>query len=421
MAEALAASDDWVQDEPVVITLLADDAFDPNDSFAAAADVGAVPGVHLGGLTIDSVDTDDWFRFELLDTDDLDISIAFTHATGDLNLYVTDDVATVIGSGISVTDDELVSLTGLAAGTYYAHVTGVGGSENTYDLAVEPGVGSTTNLVYVNDGDTTGDVYTNVVGSDLNTGLTPDSPLATLQEVLDSFILDGSYLVLIDTGAYTGGVTIDVDDEGAAWAGSAWDIGSTINAVSYGFELEDADENTFYDLIFSGSSYGLYIHDDGVDPSTDNVIRDNSFVSNSYGVRINQGEYDQIVDNTFSGTGSYGVYALGGTELVITGNTVTGRTTAIRTDSGTDVDVIDNTLSTGQTGIYVYSGSGTDVVDDYGSDSELDALYDACTAGHGEACDDLFWQSPVGSAYEAYGDTCGGRFEPGTVFCTDEL
>jgi hypothetical protein len=67
------------------------------------------------------------------------------------------------------------------------------------------------------------------------------------------------------------------------------------------------------------------------------------------------------------------------------------------------------------------SDGGSDAVDDYGSDAELDALYDACTAGNGEACDELFWTSPVDSAYEAYGDTCGGRFEPGTVFCGDEL
>ena len=45
----------------------------------------------------------------------------------------------------------------------------------------------------------------------------------------------------------------------------------------------------------------------------------------------------------------------------------------------------------------------------YGDDAELDALYDACTGGDLEACDDLYLFSPIGSDYEAYGNTCGGR------------
>ena len=45
----------------------------------------------------------------------------------------------------------------------------------------------------------------------------------------------------------------------------------------------------------------------------------------------------------------------------------------------------------------------------YGDDPELDALYDACAAGDGDACDDLYYQSPFGSEYEEFGNTCGGR------------
>jgi hypothetical protein len=59
--------------------------------------------------------------------------------------------------------------------------------------------------------------------------------------------------------------------------------------------------------------------------------------------------------------------------------------------------------------------------DGYGDDPELDALWDQCGAGDGDACDELFFSSPVGSAYEDFGDTCGGLFEAGTVFCSDEL
>jgi hypothetical protein len=44
-----------------------------------------------------------------------------------------------------------------------------------------------------------------------------------------------------------------------------------------------------------------------------------------------------------------------------------------------------------------------------GDDADLDALWDQCAAGYGQACDDLFDQSQLGSDYEAFGVTCGFR------------
>jgi len=54
----------------------------------------------------------------------------------------------------------------------------------------------------------------------------------------------------------------------------------------------------------------------------------------------------------------------------------------------------------------------------YGSDPELDALYDECEGGDYQACDDLFLESPSGSEYEDFGDTCGGRNDP-SGYCVD--
>ena len=45
----------------------------------------------------------------------------------------------------------------------------------------------------------------------------------------------------------------------------------------------------------------------------------------------------------------------------------------------------------------------------YGDDAELDVLYEACRDGDGAACDELFFDSPFGSEYEDFGNTCGGR------------
>jgi hypothetical protein len=54
---------------------------------------------------------------------------------------------------------------------------------------------------------------------------------------------------------------------------------------------------------------------------------------------------------------------------------------------------------------------------DLGDDQALDRLARACAEGRFPSCDTLFFDSPPESEYEAYGDTCGGRNEPGDL-CT---
>ncbi len=47
----------------------------------------------------------------------------------------------------------------------------------------------------------------------------------------------------------------------------------------------------------------------------------------------------------------------------------------------------------------------------YGDDPVLDALYDQCASGQMGACDQLYIDSPLGSGYESFAGTCGGRFD----------
>jgi hypothetical protein len=51
----------------------------------------------------------------------------------------------------------------------------------------------------------------------------------------------------------------------------------------------------------------------------------------------------------------------------------------------------------------------------YGDNPVLDAMQDRCEAGDGAGCDELYFASTVGTDYEAFGATCGGRFEPDLV------
>ncbi|SKC37294.1 DUF4190 domain-containing protein [Krasilnikoviella flava] len=46
---------------------------------------------------------------------------------------------------------------------------------------------------------------------------------------------------------------------------------------------------------------------------------------------------------------------------------------------------------------------------EYGDDPYLDGLYDDCAGGDDTACDDLYWESGAGTAYEEFALSCGGR------------
>lgn len=55
-----------------------------------------------------------------------------------------------------------------------------------------------------------------------------------------------------------------------------------------------------------------------------------------------------------------------------------------------------------------------------GTDPTLDALWRSCDDGDMQACDDLFFDSEIGSTYEDFGASCGYRIETGEL-CVDEL
>jgi hypothetical protein len=48
---------------------------------------------------------------------------------------------------------------------------------------------------------------------------------------------------------------------------------------------------------------------------------------------------------------------------------------------------------------------------DYGDDAYLDSLYDSCYYEDWFSCNELYFTSPIGSDYEWYGATCGGRWD----------
>ncbi len=76
-------------------------------------------------------------------------------------------------------------------------------------------------IYYVNDNSLVGDVFTNVVGDDLNSGTNPNAPKATLQNLLASYDLGPGDVIRVDTGIYnlTGNIVITANDAGVTIEG----------------------------------------------------------------------------------------------------------------------------------------------------------------------------------------------------------
>jgi len=69
-------------------------------------------------------------------------------------------------------------------------------------------------VYYVNDGFTTGDVFSTAPGAAGNTGLSQSSPMLSIQQVLNTYTLHPGDVILVDTGTYTSPTTILAADQG---------------------------------------------------------------------------------------------------------------------------------------------------------------------------------------------------------------
>lgn len=83
----------------------------------------------------------------------------------------------------------------------------------------------------------------------------------------------------------------------------------------------------------------------------------------------------------------------------------------VRSPIGSDYESFGSTCgereSSGQFGNCSVDDGFFGDADTYGDDPELDALWDGCAAGDYAACDTLWIESPFGSDYESFAETCG--------------
>jgi len=91
---------------------------------------------------------------------------------------------------------------------------------------------------YVNDASAFGDIYATAPGNDLFDGLTPATPMATLQGVLDTYDVAPGDLIYVDTGVYDPGADTVIRGEDGGDAFTSVVIQGSTNLAAGGSVLE---------------------------------------------------------------------------------------------------------------------------------------------------------------------------------------
>ncbi len=112
------------------------DRFENNDDFATAAVLGTGDRVE-NGLSIHVSNNDDYFRWYAPDDGELQVTVIFTHAAGDVDVVLYDGDRLPVASSTSSNDNEFISYQVTAGETYYVRVYGYAGTVNPlYDLGI---------------------------------------------------------------------------------------------------------------------------------------------------------------------------------------------------------------------------------------------------------------------------------------------
>ena len=119
-----------------VTTPCPEDGFEPNDDQASAEPITS--GIQVSGHSCGGGGTgDDWYSFPVTAGDEIDASLMFTHADGDLELRLYDDAGNLELSRTSSSDNETFDgFVTNSTGTWAVRVDPSGVAENSYDLTV---------------------------------------------------------------------------------------------------------------------------------------------------------------------------------------------------------------------------------------------------------------------------------------------
>ena len=219
---------------------------------------------------------------------------------------------------------------------------------------------------YVNDSSLTNDVYTTATGNSANDGLTPATPKASLQSVIDAYVLGPGDIVFVDTGVYRldAGITLTDQDTGNATGiltirGSTHADGTTLNlhGLSGNVIGSAASYVTLEYLNLTGATSGAGFASwrdstDIVCPMTRNC----RLYGNSYGVLLKGTSYATIQNSVLFGNAAAAVYAPAATGSVYHTSIISTTIVASGAD-GVRLDEADSSLTVTNS-IFQVSGSG---------------------------------------------------------------
>ena len=200
---------------------------------------------------------------------------------------------------------------------------------------------------YVNDGSTTGDVYTTAVGNDANSGADPADPMATLAALLQAYPLGSGDTIYLDTGNYTvlRNVMLDAAESGVTIVGPTTGPGAVLNRGntnpgSYDFQMLGAVNDTLSYLTITGGLDGIF--GSNTADSTGLTVTNSTIIGNvSYGIFLDVGnDRATFADNVVYGDQANGNKQVNGIFLNTDTNTITGNT--VYDHAGTGIYDSDN-------------------------------------------------------------------------------
>jgi hypothetical protein len=220
------------------------DRFEVNNNVATATDLRTITGLlDVEDLSIHSTTDRDFFRFVTtgLGTVDNYVDVLFPHASGDVDVRLLNSAGVFVTGSFGVSDDERVSLQGLAAGTYYIEVYGFAGALNNYSLSFNTPAAETTDRYEVNNSVAT--------ATDLRTV----SGLWDVEELSIHSTSDRDFFRFVTTGAGTADNYVDVLFSHAGGDVDARILNSAGVAVTGSFGVSDNER-----LSLQGLAAGTY-------------------------------------------------------------------------------------------------------------------------------------------------------------------